>query len=141
MRFKNWLAEWEGNTFRQAPEFTNGPIFQSRGVGSKYTANKSKAFEEEDDDDEDDEDDDDEGDDDSGLSNLMKGLIAAITALLAVLGAQYGGGDTPPTTPPPATGEFADYEARCIAAGGYVPWKTPPWQCKDKTSYQQIPLE
>ena len=69
MRFKNWLAEWEGNTFMQAPEFTNGPIFQSRGVGSKYTANKSKPFEEEEDEEDEEEEDEEIDDDDKDIDS------------------------------------------------------------------------
>ncbi|NIQ15995.1 MAG: hypothetical protein GTO02_16845 [Candidatus Dadabacteria bacterium] len=74
MRFKDWLAEWEGFTFRQAPEFTNGPIFQAAGAGSKYVS-KEKGEDDEDDDDDDDEDDNDIDSDEETEMEKIKDLF------------------------------------------------------------------
>lgn len=35
LSFKQWLKEWEGNTFLQPHELENGPAYQERGIRSK----------------------------------------------------------------------------------------------------------
>jgi hypothetical protein len=35
LNFKQWLSEWEGNSFATPPEMTNGPAYAERGIRSK----------------------------------------------------------------------------------------------------------